>query len=138
MLSGSLVISLGLTLWIKKTAYREFNMLGAIEIALASFDFGSDVLFIFEAYENKVTAHALMSTVVLALSCIVSFGCCFLILLDQWQNGRENFNWECAEKSAGSYGALLLLSATNIELVQLFPWKKRNYDGFPLVFLLRM
>ena len=126
VMSGSLIISLGLTIWIKKTAYPEFKMIGAYDIVMSSIDFGSDVLFVIEAYENNAKALAIVSTVLLVLSCVVSFGCCLAILLDQSRNDAGSFDFERVAKSPGSYGALVVLSATDIELVKLFPWKNAS------------
>ena len=44
-------------------------------------------------------------------------------------------NWDNAGSNASLYALIIILSATNPELVKLYPWTEHAYDGFPTKWL---
>ena len=51
------------------------------------------------------------------------------------RESKTIIDWEKLKKYHSIYGLLIILSSTNIELVKLYPWKDRKYDGFPRFYL---
>ena len=46
-----------------------------------------------------------------------------------------DIDWRRASSNAAFYAVVIILSATDPELVKLYPWRTHAYDGFPRYYL---
>ena len=125
---ASALLAVGLAIWGKCTSYRNFNMCYTFDIALASVDFGGDVLFAMEAFEKGAFALAVVASALLGLSSLACLYECFRIIIYHNENDLDK---KASGQNALFYAIIVVLSATNPELIKLFPWTDHSYDGFP-------
>jgi hypothetical protein len=119
-----------------------FQWIQTVDIALAASDFGSDVLFIMEAFEvgresdeQAAVTMGRISFTFLLVSSGVSFAA-YLLLLRRYAHrpdSIDNIDWKNIGKHAGWYSVLSLLTSADIELIKLLPWNNatKPFDGFP-------
>lgn len=137
---GSALLAAFMAVWAKCTYHPRFNMVHALDMALASADFGGDVLFVIEAFEKGATTLAVTASILLGSAGIGSLCMCFHIIWYCYTARRENqgngagdmIDWTNAGNHNGVYAVIIIFSATNAELVKIYPWKGEGiYDGFP-------
>ena len=135
---GSVLLAVGIATWAKCAGHREFNMSHTLDLVLATVDFSGDALFIIEAFEKGALALALISSTLLGLSSVVSLCTCLWIIAYHYEAKRNEqpdgdiINLTAIGANASLYSLIMILSATNPELIKLFPWlDDSTYDGFP-------
>jgi hypothetical protein len=142
---ASALLSLGLSLWIKTFVNKRFQMMQTVDIALAASDFGSDVLFVINAFSmaaelNNPSADAAgslewASLIFLLLSGVMSFFACLMVVLYYWTRRRSHLStfieWRLVKEHSNLYGVLSVLAIADVELIKLYPWRTHTYDGFP-------
>ena len=140
---GSALLAIAVAAWAKHTSHPEFDMCHSIDMALAAVDFGGDALFVIEALEKGALALAGIAGFLLGLSSVISFCVCTWMVyyhfradmqkrkLQQGKSDGDLIHWDRAGKNASLYATIIILSATNSELVKLYPWKENKFDGFP-------
>ena len=124
---GSVLLAVCMAVWAKYTSYPEFKMEEhIIDIILAAADFGGDILFIIEAFDKQAVALGVVASVLLGLASLVSFLVCtrMAFMIDDIDQARAHSN-------SSLFALVIILSATNPELVKLYPWRNHDYDGFP-------
>ena len=135
--SGSALLTIFVAVWAKCTSHPEFKMIHSLDMALAAVDFGGDILFTVEAFEKGAVALAAAATVLLGLSSVASLCVCTWMIYHHYskkKNGDADgdlINWRNAGSNASLYSLIIILAATNSELVKLYPWTEHEYDGFP-------
>ena len=135
---GSVLLVVGVAVWAKYTSHPEFKMVHTLDMALAAVDFGGDVLFSIEAFEKGAAALGVVTSILLGFSSFASLCACSWMIYHSWRakkNGDAEgdlINWEGAGSNASLYALIVILSATNSELVKLYPWTEHGYDGFPV------
>jgi len=130
----SAIATVPLILYIRRTVELD-PRLGCgqmADIVMNSVDVGTDVLFIIEAYEKGATALAHLSSV-----CLV--GVCTLNLLFTlkmvyhfaFRDDKDLLDRGKMKDFSCTYALIVLCASFDIELVQLFPWRSKEYDGYP-------
>ena len=77
------MVTLPLVVWFKYKIQPEFPWMRACGIAFAAIDFGGDLLFILEEYEEGNMGLFATSAILLGLACLASF-CWSLATLHHW------------------------------------------------------
>jgi hypothetical protein len=148
VMSGSTALALFLTLWVKlfrinSSFKRVWPMFWAlVDIASAATDFGSDVLFIIEAFSiasSESVSGGARELAIASLVCLI-LCCCFalsftLTLVHQYTQNKNKdvIDMDKVGQHSGFFSAIVILSATSIDPLKLLPWKSTRYDGFPLM-----
>jgi hypothetical protein len=141
---AGVLISVGLSLWIKKFVNKSFQMMQTVDIALAATDFGSDVLFVVTAFSLAALADstaadatgslAWASLIFLLLSGVTSFFSCLMVVHYYWTRRSSHFDfidWRLVKEHSNLYGVLSVMAIADVELIKLYPWRTHTYDGFP-------
>jgi len=92
------------------------------------FDFYTDVLFadIASHYENA-QAYYLCSVLFLCVPLFVSAFITLMILMSK----REQLHANSMAKNGMLYAIIMILAASNLEMLTFLPWKETSYSGFP-------
>jgi hypothetical protein len=152
VMAGSFSIVVAIAGWIKFSgANPGFKMILSLDMALAAMDVGSDTLFITTAFNLEGggddadgasldpasgTARPLAwaSLIFLVVAGTISFLCCLKLVHYFFRRRSTNaadIDWENFDSHSNLFGILAVLSSADIELIKLFPWRTKIYDGFP-------
>jgi len=128
---ASVLLAVGLAIWGKCTSHRNFNMCYTLDIALAAVDFSGDALFVIEASEKGAFVLAVVASTLLGLSSLACLCVCPWIIYHYHYHNKNDLDTIASGQNALFYAIIMVLSATNPEVIKLFPWTDHSYDGFP-------